>query len=149
MLSIHTRRINTAFLTQAFAPLLVSFFSNYLSHTPDSQLSVAFFLLFMGFMSLLYLICALRTNITFVAIFFGLFMTFVLLTGAYWEYAIGHGATALNLQKVSRSKQAIRASMADGLPWSGWWSVWIYGVHRWMVCTSSEASKNAPAHDGS
>lgn len=56
----------------------------------------------MGLMSLLYLICALRTNITFVAIFLGLFMTFVLLAGAYWQYALGHLATALNLQKVGR-----------------------------------------------
>ena len=55
----------------------------------------------MGLMSLLYLVCGLRTNITFVAIFFGLFMTFVLLVGAYWQYAIGHTATALTLQKVS------------------------------------------------
>ena len=82
----------------------------------DSQLFVAFFLLFMGFLSLLYLVCALRTNITFVAIFFGLFMTFVLLAGAYWEYAIGHGATALSLQKVSCSIQATHDPMAYGLP---------------------------------
>ena len=64
------------------------------------KLSVAFFLLFMGVVSLLYLICALRTNIAFVAIFLGLFMTFVLLVGAYWQYAIGHAAIALSLQKV-------------------------------------------------
>jgi hypothetical protein len=55
----------------------------------------------MGVLSLLYLICALRTNITFVAIFFGLFMTFVLLAGSYWQFALGHGGIALKLQIVS------------------------------------------------
>ncbi|KAL8769710.1 MAG: hypothetical protein Q9209_004326 [Squamulea sp. 1 TL-2023] len=63
--------------------------------------SYGFFLLFMGLLCLLYLICALRTNVVFVTIFFGLFFTFVLLTGSYWQLAIGHAAAATNLQIAS------------------------------------------------
>lgn len=55
----------------------------------------------MGFLSLLYLICALRTNLVFVTIFFGLFMTFVILTGSYWEIALGHASVAAKLQIAS------------------------------------------------
>ncbi|KAL8991559.1 MAG: hypothetical protein Q9177_000059 [Variospora cf. flavescens] len=76
--------------------------------------SYGFFLLFMGLLSLLYLICALRTNMAFVTIFFGLFMTFVLLTGSYWEIAIGYGAIAAKLQ-IASGAFAFLASLA------GWW----------------------------
>lgn len=64
-------------------------------------LQPGFFLLFMGLLCLLYLICALRTNIVFVTIFFGLFFTFVLLTSSYWQGAIGHATAAANLQIAS------------------------------------------------
>lgn len=100
----------------------------------DANLSVAFFLLFMGLMSLLYLICALRTNITFVAIFFGLFMTFVLLVGAYWQYAVGHTAIALSLQKVSCDYSGIyMPSTTDGKLRIGRWRICIYGRYGRMV----------------
>ncbi|KAL9015258.1 MAG: hypothetical protein Q9173_000144 [Seirophora scorigena] len=75
---------------------------------------LGFFLLFMGFLSLLYLICALRTNLVFVTIFFGLFMTFVILTGSYWEIAIGHGAIAARLQ-IASGAFAFLASFAGWL----------------------------------
>lgn len=55
----------------------------------------------MGLLSLMYLICALRTNIVFVTIFFGLFMCFVILTGSYWHIAMGHAGTAAKLQVAS------------------------------------------------
>jgi succinate-acetate transporter protein len=80
----------------------------------DFRASFAFFLLFMGVLSLLYLICALRTNITFVAIFFGLFMTFVLLAGSYWQFALGHGGIALKLQ-IASGAFGFMACIA------GWW----------------------------
>ncbi|KAL8728288.1 MAG: hypothetical protein Q9166_005495 [cf. Caloplaca sp. 2 TL-2023] len=63
--------------------------------------SYGFFLLFMALLSLLYLICALRTNMVFVTIFFGLFFTFVLLTGSYWQLAVGRAAAAAKLQIAS------------------------------------------------
>ncbi len=62
--------------------------------------SFGFFLLFMGLLCFIYLICALRTNIVFVTIFLGLFLTFVVLTGSYWHLALGHTQTAARLQIV-------------------------------------------------
>ncbi|KAL8944367.1 MAG: hypothetical protein Q9211_000601 [Gyalolechia sp. 1 TL-2023] len=76
--------------------------------------SYGFFLLFMGFLSLLYLICALRTNIVFVTIFFGLFMTFVILTGSYWEIALDQASVAAKLQ-IASGAFAFLACLA------GWW----------------------------
>jgi len=60
--------------------------------------SYAFFLLFMGLLSLMYLVCALRTNLIFVTIFLGLFLTFVLLAGSYWTLALGMMGTSARLQ---------------------------------------------------
>ena len=68
----------------------------------------------MGLMSLIYLICALRTNLIFVAIFFGLLMTFVVLTGSYWHFALGNMAMAHKLQ-VTAGAFGFLAVMA------GWW----------------------------
>ncbi|KAI4159912.1 MAG: hypothetical protein L6R39_000288 [Caloplaca ligustica] len=68
----------------------------------------------MGILSLLYLICALRTNMVFVTIFFGLFMCFVLETGQYWNIAVGQGAVAARLQ-VAAGAFAFLACLA------GWW----------------------------
>ncbi|KAL9098997.1 MAG: hypothetical protein Q9163_005441 [Psora crenata] len=76
--------------------------------------SFGFFLLFMGLMSLIYLICSLRTNLVFVAIFFGLLMTFVVLTGSYWHLALGHAEMAQKLQ-VAAGAFGFLAVMA------GWW----------------------------
>ncbi|KAL8917404.1 MAG: hypothetical protein Q9208_007959 [Pyrenodesmia sp. 3 TL-2023] len=73
-----------------------------------------FFLLFMGLLSLLYLICALRTNMVFVTIFFGLFMCFVLLTGSYWKIAIDQAAFGAKLQ-IASGAFAFLACLA------GWW----------------------------
>lgn len=73
-----------------------------------------FFLLFMGLLSLIYLICALRTNLVFVAIFLGLLLTFVVLTGAYWHTALGHTEMAERLQ-VAAGAFGFLATLA------GWW----------------------------
>lgn len=81
-------------------------------------LRIGFFLLFMGLLSLLYLVCALRTNMVFVTIFFGLFMCFVLLTGSYWNIAINQGAVAAKLQ-IASGAFAFLACLA------GWWVIII------------------------
>ena len=52
----------------------------------------------MGLMSLIYLVCALRTNLVFVTIFLGLFLTFVLLAGSYWQLANGNMGLSVQLQ---------------------------------------------------
>ncbi|MCJ1452169.1 hypothetical protein MMC28_002511 [Mycoblastus sanguinarius] len=76
--------------------------------------SFGFFLLFMGLLSLIYLICALRTNLVFVAIFLGLLLTFVVLTAAYWHLALGHAEIAAKLQ-VAAGAFGFLATLA------GWW----------------------------
>lgn len=75
---------------------------------------VGFFLLFMGLLSLIYLVCALRTNLVFVAIFLGLLLTFVILTGSYWHTAQGHTEMAERLQ-VAAGAFGFLATLA------GWW----------------------------
>lgn len=68
----------------------------------------------MGLLSFIYLICALRTNVVFVAIFLGLLMTFVVLAGSYWQYALGNLVMAQKLQ-VAAGAFGFVATLA------GWW----------------------------
>lgn len=49
--------------------------------------SFGFFLVFMGVLCFIYLICSLRTNVVFVIIFFTLVLAFGLLAGTYWQTA--------------------------------------------------------------
>lgn len=58
----------------------------------------------MTLLCLVYLICALRTNIVFVVIFFTLILTLGMVTGAYWVLAsdyVGNAALAAKLLVVS------------------------------------------------
>lgn len=48
----------------------------------------------MGILCLVFLICALRTNIVFVLIFISLIMTFSFVTGAYWALAADYNGNA-------------------------------------------------------
>ena len=68
----------------------------------------------MGVMSLIYLICSLRTNMVFVVIFFGLMMLFAVLTGSYWNTAIGSTALAQQQQFVAGAFGMMATS-------AGWW----------------------------
>jgi succinate-acetate transporter protein len=84
--------------------------------------SFAFFLVFMGVLCFIYLICSLRTNVVFVVIFFTLVIAFGLLAGAYWQQAnaFGDGGNAGDLALAHRLQVAAGAfvfvtSMA------GWW----------------------------
>ena len=91
----------------------------------------------MGLLSLIFLICALRTNIIFVTIFFGLFMTFILLAGSYWRYAIDDPKSGLNLQIVSPFFQnPLYNTRADSQPNPGIRRVRLPGMHGWLVSTN-------------
>ena len=68
----------------------------------------------MGLMSFIYLICALRTNLVFIAIFFGLMMCFVLDTGAYWHLAGGNTDLGTKMQVASGAFLFLAVS-------AGWW----------------------------
>lgn len=65
---------------------------------PAFMATFAFFLLWMGVLCFVYLICSLRTNIVFFMIFLGLIPTFCCLAGSFWHGAQGDAATALKLQ---------------------------------------------------
>jgi hypothetical protein len=97
--------------------------------------SFGFFLLFMGLLCFMYLICALRTNIVFVTIFLGLFLTFVVLTGSYWQLALGHTQTAARLQIVSSQHIVSINSMLEAnlMIYKGSRGVWVHGLHGRMV----------------
>ena len=71
--------------------------------TTGFNASLGFFLLFMGLLSTIFLVCALRTNVAFVVIFFALQFCFYLLTAAFWTIAqdpVGNAAVASKLTKV-------------------------------------------------
>ena len=69
-----------------------------------ANISIAFWLLFMGVLSFIFFLCALRTNIVFVMIFFSLTFCFLLITAAFWALAedfTGNAVLAQKLLKVS------------------------------------------------
>jgi len=85
--------------------------------------SFGFFLLFMGVLCLIYLICSLRTNVAFVIIFLTLVIAFSLLTAAYWHNALYIGNPKLH---ASSGALAGRLQIAAGACtfvtcMSGWW----------------------------
>lgn len=81
-------------------------FSNYAAYTSTPTDAAAgltttgfnaafgFFCVWMGVLCLIYMICALRTNLVFVGIFFTLVLAFGFLTGAYFHNAQGNATLA-------------------------------------------------------
>jgi len=68
--------------------------------SPGFTASFAFFMVYMGVLSLVFLVCSLRTNIALVLIFFTLTATFSVLAGADWQLSQGNVSLALALQKT-------------------------------------------------
>ncbi|KAK5202526.1 hypothetical protein LTR41_011728 [Exophiala xenobiotica] len=68
------------------------------STNPEFAASFAFFLLYMGLLCLIYLVCALRTNVVFVLIFAGLVPAFSCLAASFWHLAQDNASTATTLQ---------------------------------------------------
>ncbi|KAH7391602.1 hypothetical protein BKA64DRAFT_109651 [Cadophora sp. MPI-SDFR-AT-0126] len=116
-----------------FAATLQPFYYAYGSYAPAGEpeaagiatvgftASFAYFLLFMGLLCLIYLICSLRTNVVFVIIFFTLVPAFGLLAGAYWQNAL-----AISTGDTSHAKTAERCQTAAGAftfvtSMAGWW----------------------------
>ncbi|KAF2217511.1 hypothetical protein CERZMDRAFT_31663 [Cercospora zeae-maydis SCOH1-5] len=60
----------------------------------------AFFLLFMGLLCLIYLVCSIRTNLIFFLIFLPLPPTFGCLAASFWYTGMGNVAFAQTLQQV-------------------------------------------------
>lgn len=90
--------------------------------------SFGFFLVFMGVLCFIYLICSLRTNICFVIIFLTLVLAFGLLAGAYWTNALaieaGAGgnaaAAAAHLARAGKC-QLVAGAFLFVTCMSGWW----------------------------
>ncbi|KAF1946872.1 hypothetical protein EJ02DRAFT_499716 [Clathrospora elynae] len=65
------------------------------------NVGVAYFLICMGILCLVYLICSIRTNLIFFLIFFTLVPAFGLLSGSYFHAAKGNAAMASKLAEAS------------------------------------------------
>ena len=63
--------------------------------------TIAFYLLFIGILTTIYMVIALRTNIVFVIIFLFLDLALYLLAAAYWTLAEGNTALGAQLEVVS------------------------------------------------
>jgi succinate-acetate transporter protein len=118
-----------------FAATLQPFYFAYGSYAPTGApesagmntvgftASFAFFLVFMGVLCFIYLICSLRTNVVFVVIFFTLVIAFGLLAGAYWQIANGLGDTPVLAQKLALFNRLNKAAGAFTFVtcMAGWW----------------------------
>ncbi|KAK1059079.1 hypothetical protein LTR74_012871 [Friedmanniomyces endolithicus] len=98
----------------AFAATLTPFFNAETAFTASAitaaekaaglasfEASLAFFLVFMGVLVLMYLVCSLRTNIVFFLIFLFLDVALWLLAGAYFKAAEGDAVTFVQLEVAS------------------------------------------------
>jgi len=123
----------------SFAGTLTPYFAAYASYAPPTgtaadgletvgfNASFAFFLVFMGVLCLVYLICSLRTNVPFVIIFLTLVLAFSLLAATYWYSAAAIGMTTSNpAGAASKLATAHRLQIAAGAcvfvtSMSGWY----------------------------
>ncbi|KAL8869717.1 MAG: hypothetical protein Q9174_004059, partial [Haloplaca sp. 1 TL-2023] len=78
--------------------------------SPAFNASFAFFLVFMGLICFIFLICSLRTNVVFVTIFITLVCAFACLAGAYFNLALAYE----NPTNVSAATNATRLVVAGG-----------------------------------
>jgi succinate-acetate transporter protein len=62
---------------------------------------LGYFMICMGILCLIYLVCSIRTNLVFFLIFFTLVPAFGLLAGAFLNAAEGHVAIALKCQEAA------------------------------------------------
>ncbi|KAL8700225.1 MAG: hypothetical protein Q9224_001063 [Gallowayella concinna] len=90
--------------------------------TPGFNASFAFFLVFMGLICFVFLICSLRTNIAFFIIFLTLVCAFGCLAGAYFNLALVY-ANPTNLAAATRASRCVVAGGAFTFVTSlaGWW----------------------------
>ncbi|KAL8716200.1 MAG: hypothetical protein Q9220_000105 [cf. Caloplaca sp. 1 TL-2023] len=78
---------------------------------PAFNASFAFFLVFMGMICFIFLICSLRTNIVFVTIFLTLVLAFACLAGAYFNLALVY-ENATNMAAATRASKLVVAGGA-------------------------------------
>jgi succinate-acetate transporter protein len=87
--------------------------------------SFAFFLVFMGLLCLIYLICSLRTNVVFVIIFLTLVLAFGCLAGAFWHnanaFAASNASDAAHYAALASRLQIAGGACAFVTSMAGWW----------------------------
>ncbi|OAL22778.1 hypothetical protein AYO22_06686 [Fonsecaea multimorphosa] len=93
----------------SYGATLLPFFNAFGAYSPDPKdltaglesqgfnASFGFFMIFMAVLCLIYLVCALRTNLVFVVMFAGLFWGFTLLTTTFWLLADGGSGAGITL----------------------------------------------------
>lgn len=117
----------------AFAATLQPFYDSYgfyaTAGQPESaglqtqgfNASFAFFMLFMGLLCFIYLICSIRTNICFVIIFFTLVPAFGLLAGAYWQTANSIANSDPSAAALAGRLQIAAGAFCFVTVLAGWW----------------------------
>ncbi|CAD6453192.1 126057ba-d989-45a1-beb3-9f1c505d3a35 [Sclerotinia trifoliorum] len=83
--------------------------------------SFAFFLIFMGVLSLIYLVCSLRTNVVFVIIFFTMVVAFGLLSATYLHTANGIGNRDAGQLALAGRLQIAAGATLFVTALAGWW----------------------------
>ncbi len=91
----------------------------------------AYLPLFLGLLTAIFTVCALRTNTIFVFMFFMVTITAELLAGAYWCLADGRVKLGGNLTKVSQSPQPAVGPI-DRIR-LGRWRMSLCPLFTWMV----------------
>jgi len=123
----------------SFAATLQPYYSAYALYAPAGgeaaeglttvgfTASLGFFLVFMGVLCFIFLICSLRTNVAFVIIFLAAMLGFGCIAGTFWNNALGIGAAA-SRPAYSAMKLAMgaRCQIASGACFfvaclAGWW----------------------------
>lgn len=94
--------------------------------TEGFNASFSFFLVFMGVLCFVYLICSLRTNIVFVVIFFTLVLGFGCLSGTFFYLAEGYNLGATTAAGAAKLALAGKLEIAGGAClfvtcMAGWW----------------------------
>jgi len=96
-----------------FAATLQPFYNSYAAYADPSvegstglesvgfNVGLAYFLIMMGILCLVYLVCSIRTNLIFFLIFFTLVPAFGLLAGSYLQLANGQAALAVKLAEAA------------------------------------------------
>lgn len=105
----------------------------------------------MGILVFMYLICSLRTNVVFFAIFLFLDVALFLLTAAYWKAAAGDLATFKTLEIVSNAAFRSRTYQLPLTPNTvlifasraiGQWSLRICILRLWLVLAVRAAAQS-------
>lgn len=123
----------------AFAMTLQPFYNTYGFFAPAGEApaaglaaptfynSFAFFLVFMGVLCFIYMICALRTNAIFLAIFILLIPAFSVLAAAFWTMGKGYAiedqksAAALDLMAKANKFLIAGGALTFVVDMLGWW----------------------------